>query len=301
MISTRGIQWLLRIGWVVLPFTVGTTLADALHDWSAPIRTTASAELWVAWALGMAAVVVPGTAALVLLRVTALGAPFVGLAAVVDQSASPFGASLCVAVALLAFTPQVGEAAINAGSYGDEKRFMLRPPGALYLGPLPLAWLVLVAGLTAGPLLLADRQWVAGAVAIALGAPAAAVLLRSFHALCQRWIVLVPAGMVLKDHHAVADPVLFRRSDIELLHPAPTDTDAIDLTNHAPGLVLELRLRDKVPMVRVMPGRQPGRPGKAARVLFTPTRPGALLAAAATHRVCVDPTTAGNIGDQGAD
>ncbi len=300
MISTHGIQWPARISWVVLPFTLGPTLAEALADWSTPMRTTASAELWVGWAVGMAAAVIPGTVALVLLRIVALCAPLVGAAAVIDQSASPLGASFGVAAALLAFTPQMGEVAINAGSYGDEKRFMLRPPGALYLGPLPLAWLVFVLSLTAGPLLLSDRRWISGAFAIGLGAPVAAVLLRAFHALCQRWIVLVPAGMVLKDHHAVVDPVLFRRSEIELLHPAPKDTDAIDLTNHALGLVLELRLREKVPMVRVMPGRQPVQPGKVARLLFTPTRPGALLAAAAAHRICVDPAAVGRIDHQRA-
>ncbi|MBI3256963.1 MAG: hypothetical protein HYZ59_04160 [Actinobacteria bacterium] len=297
MISTRGIQWLLRVGWVVLPFIAGPTLADALHDWSVPLRTTASVGLWVAWTLAVGAVLIPGTPGLVMLRVIALGAPVVSVAALVDQSAGPLGPAFAAAVALLAFTPQIGEIAINAGSYGDERRYMLRPPGALYLGPLLVAWVLIALAVTAGPLLLADRRWVAGGLSIAVGAPVVAILIRAFHGLCQRWIVFVPAGVVLKDHHAVVDPVLFRRSEIELLHPAPVGTDAVNLTSHSPGLALELRLREKVPMLRVMPGRQAAQPGKAARLLFTPTRPGAVLEAASAHRVCVDPAAVAHVDD----
>jgi hypothetical protein len=52
----------------------------------------------------------------------------------------------------------------------------------------------------------------------------------------------------------------------------------------APGLALELRLREKVALVKVVPGTT-GQPGRTARLLFTPTRPGAVLADARSRRI----------------
>ncbi len=281
-------MWILRFGWLTLPFIAGPVFADALNEKATALRTTASIELWVAWALAVGALLIPSTVSLVIIRVIALGAPVVSAAAVLDTSASLLAIAVTSAVALIAFTPQIGELEVNAGSYGDEKRFLLRAPGALYLGPLPLAWLVLTLSVAVGPLLIADRQWLLGGLVVVLGLPIAAVLARAFHSLCKRWIVFVPAGVVLKDHNALVDPVLFRRSEIELLHPAPPNTDSLDLTNQAPGLALELRLTEKIPMMRVMPGRKPSQPGKSSRLLFTPTRPGVVLIAASKHRVPLD-------------
>ena len=99
--------------------------------------------------------------------------------------------------------------------------------------------------------------------------------------------MFVPAGLVLKDHLALLDPVLFRRQEIERLHPAPADTDALDLTVRAPGLALELRLREPVPVTVVAAGRRGGEPSRPARLLFTPSRPGAVLADAEARRVPV--------------
>ena len=71
-----------------------------------------------------------------------------------------------------------------------------------------MAWAVLVAAVTAGPLLLAARLWVAGALLTALGAALAIVTARALHGLSERWAVLVPAGLVLHDPMTVTDPFL---------------------------------------------------------------------------------------------
>ena len=76
-----------------------------------------------------------------------------------------------------------------------------------------------------------------------VGVPAAAIASRALHGLARRWVVFVPAGLVLHDLHAMVDPVLFPRSSIRRLGPAPTDPgDAVDLTQRALGLALELEL-----------------------------------------------------------
>ena len=120
-----------------------------------------------------------------------------------------------------------------------------------------------------------------------VGLPLAAVLARALHGLARRWIVFVPAGLVLHDPLSVADPVLFRRQVVESVGPAPAGSDALDLTQGAPGLALELGLREKVPMVLVRPGRGGDQAGASARLLFTPTRPGRVLREAAARRLPV--------------
>lgn len=284
------LPWLLRVSWVVLAFTVGPVLAAALDPRSTAVRSTASIGLWLVWGVVLLATLVPRDVGLTLLRVAAPAAPVAAVVAIAETGSGRWLAALAVSTALLAFAvaflPEVGWLFVNGSSYGDERRHLLRAPGTLLLGPLPLAWALLVAGVVTGPLLLAAERWLLGAVATVAGWAVAAVVGRALHSLTQRWVVLVPAGLVLKDHLSVADPVLFRRTEIELLRPAPADTDALDLTAKAPGLALELRLLDKVPLVRVVPGQESAQ-GRTARILFTPTRPGAVLADAGVRRIPV--------------
>jgi hypothetical protein len=186
---------------------------------------------------------------------------------------------------VLVLLPETGELFVNGAAYGDERRHLLRPPAALLLGPLPVAGALLVAGVVTGPLLLAARSWVAGAVAVAIGAPVAVVLARALHSLTHRWVVFVPAGLVLKDHLALLDPVLLRRHLVTALGPAPADSDALDLTARAPGLALEVRLGEPVPLAQVTPGRRGSEARSPVALRFTPSRPGAVLAEAERRRL----------------
>lgn len=284
--SETTTAWVLRAVWVLLPFTAGRALADALDGASTPVRTLASVGLWAGWALGVVAVAVPRPVALTALRVIAPAALVVTVAAAAGGHTSVPGLVVGAAAALLALTPDVASACANGAAYPNERRFPLRAPGPLLLGPIEVAWALTVAGVVTGPLLLAAKQWVAGAVLTAIGVPLAWLLVRSLHALSRRWAVLVPAGLVLHDPMSLADPVLFPRPTIELLHPAPADADSLDLTQRALGLTVELLLREKVPMTLVRP-RGDREEGASARLLFTPARPGAFLEAAGERKIAV--------------
>src|SRR5439155_7974811 len=115
-------------------------------------------------------------------------------------------------------------------------------------------------------------QWVTGGVAVVIGVPVVYVMARALHSLSQRWAVLVPAGLVLKDHVTMLDPILVKRTEIELLLLAPAGTDALDLTARSPGLAVEVRLREKVPMTIIVPGTNRQEQGRSAKFMFTPTR-----------------------------
>jgi hypothetical protein len=128
---------------------------------------------------------------------------------------------------------------------------------------------------------------VAGGIVLGAGVPVAWLFLRALHGLSRRWLVFVPAGVVLHDPVSLADPVLFQRKQIEALRPAPADSDSLDLTQRAAGLPLELVLLEKVPLTLVKPGDRVGESGLSARLLFAPTRPGVVLTDAGKRRIPV--------------
>lgn len=277
----------MRLAWLSLPVTTGTVLADALDERSTAVVATASVLAWAAWALGVLVLLVPRPLGLTALRLMGPAGFGAAVWAAADTEGGYVLAVLAAAPLLLAYLPEVGEWMVNGAAYGYERRYPLRAPGALLLGPIPLAGAATLAGVLAGPLLLAAEQWVAGVAALVVGLPGAALCARALHRLSVRWVVLVPAGLVLKDHVTLLDPVLFQRGTIEVLRPARADTDSLDLTARSPGLALELRLREPENLLLAVPGKREGRPGKSARLLFTPTRPGALQADAGRRRIPV--------------
>lgn len=284
-----ALPWLVRAAWLVLPFATGPALAAALDPRSAAVRATASAALWLGWVLVVVALLVPHPLGLTSLRLAAPAAMAAAVAAALTGEADSVDVALALTsttvVTALALLPETGTWLVNGGAYGNERRHLLRPPRALLLGPIPLAWAVLLLGVVSGPLLIAAGRPVAGGLALAVGFPVALLLGRALHSLTQRWAVLVPAGLVLKDHFAVVDPVLLRRVDIEVLRRAPPGTDALDLTAGAPGPALEARLNEAVPLVRVVLGTRRSEPGRSAAMRFTPSRPGLVLTDARARRI----------------
>ena len=279
--------WPARLTWLSLPLLAGPSLGDALAGASRPVQVVASVGLWVGWATILAATLVPATVTLTALRVAAPAAVAAAVASTVAGGAA--GADVAalagtLVAALAAFWPVTGEAFVDGSSYGDERRLPLRAPGPLVAGPIELVWAVVVAGVVAGPLLLAARQWVAGAVALAAGAAAVWWGVRVLHTLSRRWVVFVPAGLVVHDPLALVDPILVPRTALVSLGAAPADTDALDLTRGALGLALELRFADPVPLL-VLRGRGASETVTAEAVLVTPSRPGALLTEARARRL----------------
>lgn len=283
---SRVLPWLVRGLWAALPFTTGPALAAALGSASGPVQAVASTGLWLGWAIGMVATFAPHPLALTALR---LVAPAVVVAAVLAALADhPSALALAWAAVACAwsFAPIVGTVCVNGPAYPNERRFLLRPPGPLLAGPLPLAWALSAAGIAAGPLLLAARQWVLGGVLLLVGWPVAALLLKSVHNLSKRWIVFVPAGVVLHDPVVLFDPMLFRRQDIIGFRPGANPA-YFDLSQRAPGLGIEMELDELTTVTLLKPGRREGAAIHATGLRFTPTRPGAVLEEARRRRIAL--------------
>ena len=234
MIGRRGVGlWCARLAWALLPVSIGAALADALDSWSTAPANVAIVLLWSAWALGLVALLAPRPWGLTCLRVLAPTAVIVAVLAAFGTSGTLAFSAVASSLVAAAFTlsSAVAVPAANAAAYGDEVRFPLRIPPSLFLAPVPLAVVLTAAGVAAGPLLLADERIVAGIAAVVIGFPLAFVLVRSLHALSRRWLVLVPAGVVVADPLTLADPVLMRRENIDLVDRASRTLrgQAIDL------------------------------------------------------------------------
>jgi len=193
-----------------------------------------------------------------------------------------------LAAAVLASDSEIAIAAGNAVAYGDERRYPLRIPPALFLGPLPAARLVAVGGAAVGPLLLADGRVLWGSVALLLGIPVAALALRALHGLSRRWLVLVPAGVVVVDPMALADNVLFPREHVHTLRAFGADEppdDALDLRLGATlGSVL-LRFDEPAELTRAVRARRGGDTVDAPGLVLAVSRREEALTDAARRRV----------------
>jgi hypothetical protein len=284
----RLIPWLVRALWAALPFTVGPALAGALDAASGPVQAVASTGLWLGWAVGMVATFAPHPLALTALRVVAPAAVVAAVLAALADHASALALAWAVVVCAWAFSPAIGTMCVNGPAYPNERRFLLRPPGALLAGPLPMFWMLSVAGMAAGPLLLAARQWVLGGLALLAGWPLAFLLLKSLHNLSRRWVVFVPAGVVLHDPMVLFDPVLFRRQDVIAFRPATAaDAGLYDLSKRAPGLGVAMELEELTTIGLLKPGVREGVAIHATGLRFAPTRPGLVLEEARRRRIAV--------------
>jgi hypothetical protein len=275
----------------VLPLALGPLLADALDPRDGLFRRGVSIALWAAWALTLVATAILRPWTLTLVRIAAPASCAAALWAAIAHGAhtnTAVGLAAAVITTVSALLPTTGDVFADGASYGDERRFLLRVPGPYLLGPIPLAWAVVVAGITAGPLLLLARQWIVGAVVTVVGALAAWRTARSLAALTTRWLVFVPAGVVVHDPITLAEPTLFPRANVTSFGPAPADTDAVDLTANALGLALQIDLAAPQPvpcLTRPTTRRRDAEARVVDRLMVTPTRPGAVVAEARARKV----------------
>jgi len=269
--------------WAAQPFTVGPLIGDALDPTFHTFRTATTWMVWLSWLAVLIILAIPRPLTLTLGRISA---PAIVPAAVwasflVDSNSTILIGLVSSAIAaMVVMLPAVGERFIDAASYGNERRFALRPPGPVLLFLLLPTWAITVTAVVAGPLLLADQDWGFGALAVVVGIPASLVGYRALSRVTSRFVVFVPNGVVIHDYGVLAEPVLFKTHEIAALGPARADTTARDITSQALGLAIEMRFTEpiKLPMVTSR-GEAEEMPIEA--LMFSASRPAALLAAAA--------------------
>jgi hypothetical protein len=284
---------LLRVAWVSLPITAGAVLSDALEPWSDATSATAAVLLWVAWLVVLVALLAPRPLALTAARTGAALAWAACVLAAVTGRASALSSMAALAVTtlcvVLVATPSFARSCAQGAAYGDEERFPLKVPTALFLGVLPVAVLAVGAGIAAGPLLHAAGRAALGLVGLVMGWGVAFLLLRSLHLLSRRWAVLVPAGFVIADPMTLTDPVLFPREHIVGLGPADPrqrpPAEATDLRLGAANGSLALLLDDEAEIYRRSRGGAAS--VRTHLLLIAPVASAELLARAEARRIPV--------------
>lgn len=286
--------WPLRVLWFVLALVAAPVVSDALDGRTTATIAVVTVAAWAGWTAALAALLLPRTSSLTVVRLLVPAGAAVAVASVSQTGASVVGV-VAVAVAsvalVVALAPWTTDAFVDGSSYGPERRLALRTPPAI--GALAVAaWAIAAAGASAGPLLLAAQRWAIGLPATVVGAAAVWAAVRSIHQLSRRWLVLVPTGMVVHDPITMPEAQLFLRQTMRRIGPAtmdePTADDGVleDLTGGASGLAMELVLDEPVALL-VNDGARDASPRSVDRVLFTPLRPATFLRAARENRLPV--------------
>ncbi|MFZ9630307.1 MAG: hypothetical protein ACO3C1_13275, partial [Ilumatobacteraceae bacterium] len=267
--------WATRVLWVASAVSTAIALDGAEH-------LAGSGTLAVAWwaivGAVLVALVVPGCLALTAIRAVA-PALLPSVAALLVSTSSSEDASTgtslaaCAAVVCLAaacavaLSAEFGEAMVQASAYGHERRLPLRVPAAatIAIGATWCLWALLV---TATSLVVAADQRLAGAAVAVVALAAGAVLWRTYHRFALRWLVLVPAGLVVHDPVVLGETLMVLRPNVVGARLAPSDTGAADLTGPAPGFAVEVSVRDAAPVLfAAARAHPPGRGLPATAVL----------------------------------
>lgn len=296
--------WPLRALWLLQPLLLGPALSTALDDTGRGTQLVVSTAAWLVWAAALMAMLVPRTVTLTVVRASCPGVlPLATWAAVAsgETASGAVAAAGAVAVLVCLAMPGVADGFVDGSSYGSERRVALRVPVALLVGPVALTWSA-TAGLVAVALLAgATQRWIVLVAAGAVAALAVRAVLQQLHQLSRRWLVFVPAGVVVHDPLTLTEPLLVPRAQVRRFGPAATggpspsapsddetgtDGAPVDLTAGASGLVLEIVLSDPVDVgLRVGRG---GREVDAVSVLqVVPTQPMQTLALAGEARIAV--------------
>ena len=197
---------------------------------------------WFLWTGVGASLLVPSPISLTIMRTV------VPLSVVVSVVASQPLAVFCSVVALIVCaSPVFVDAMVQGGAYGDETRFSLRTP-LPYVVPAVVAWLLYTAALIGGSLFLAARQYIFGAVLVAIGIILSRTIPRRLHRLARRWLVLVPVGIVVHDHLVLHETIMAHSGKILSVTRTSDIGEAADLTGGVVGdrITIALTEADKV-------------------------------------------------------
>ncbi len=276
----RIVPWVARLAWVLVAVVGGGALESAVDGRSDSVRWVVGVGGWVLFAVVAVGLLIPSAISLTITRV---GAPLALAAAVACAIAGSTGVdvALLAAPAIVAaaaiFAAEFGRWMVQASAYGDEDRLPLRSPVPVGAAAI-VAWILWAPAVLGGPLALAAGNWLVG-VPVTIVAVAGAVFVGPrWHAMSRRWLVLVPAGLVVHDPVVLADTLMVRTSQILRIGLARAETEAADLTGPASGYAVQVDTTEAVSTVFAFTPEEPnGRAIHMTGFLIAPSRPGEAL------------------------
>lgn len=228
-------------------------LGSTLDSVNSSGRIVIASALWTIWAGALLCTLVPSSVSLTVVR---LMIPTHSATVVVAMCAAgrfDIRAGIALAMSLIAllttFSAEIGAHFIQMSAYGDERRFPLRCPASfavVHIAAWSLWYGISSLGLA---LVIAPRGFdtVVGSLLCALGAAGFAVLPKRFHQQSRRWLVAVPAGLVIHDYVVLTETTMFSRRSVTAIDTwdessGTLDNTPLDLTGGigSSGLVIQL-------------------------------------------------------------
>ena len=242
---SRAIVGITLVAWVLI--AINAPWVTLSTDVSTPVAVVFTAWGWALWTLTTVALLVPSPLSLTAIRCIAPIAVVAGFAATAPLAL--FGALVAL---IVGYSPLFADTMVQGGAYGEEQRFSLRTP-VPQMAPTVIAWGVLVGALLGGTLLTAAQQFFVGIPLVVVGAVLASRVPRMLHRHARRWLVIVPAGIVVHDHLVLAETIMSPRSKISNITTVTEPGESADFTGGVAGprLAVQLREADKVVLSKI--------------------------------------------------
>ena len=202
---------------------------------------------WALWLVTAVALLVPSPLSLTAMRCISPIAVIASFGAV-----SPPSIFASLVALIIGFSPLFADVMVQGGAYGEERRFALKTPVPQML-PTVIAWSILSFSLIGGTLLTTDEQFAVGIPLLVIGVILATRVPKLLHRHSRRWLVIVPAGIVVHDHLVLAETVMSPRSKIASLTTVTEAGESADFTGGVAGqrLAVQLREADKIVLSRI--------------------------------------------------
>ena len=278
-----GLLWSMRILVGCMPF-VGAGVGAPLETRSTAIQIVGTVLAWLVWGLIVLASFISHPISLTVLRMgTPVVAGFLVFIAATDQGSTLqiINAAISFAVLLLSFSAEIGGIYVQASAYGDERRFLLRPPVA-FVAPVAISVVIVNFFIIATPMFFAARIWLAGVISLIGLAACIKFMAPRIHQLSRRWLVFVPAGFVVHDEIVLSINLMIKKQELVDIQLARDDTQAADLSALTWGVPLELAFNKTLDVSLTAIGARHLKAVSAIHatsIIIAPSRPGAVLRA----------------------
>lgn len=233
------------VAWVVLG--VAAPWQSLAENHSSAVGAVLTVWGWTLFLIVAIAILVPSP---ISLTVTKCATPLMALGAFI--AASPAGIFGSLAAMVIIWSALFGDVMVQGSAYGEETRFTLRTP-VPYWAPSVVAWALLSGGLVGGTIFIAAENYVVGAPVFLIGVLLTPTVPRRLHRLSRRWLVIVPAGIVLHDHLVLAETQMSMRSKVLSITKVNESGETADFTGGilGPRIAVHLKEADKVVLSKI--------------------------------------------------
>jgi len=231
--------------WIILG--VAAPWQQLANDYSSAVGIVLTVWGWLLFLAVAIGALVPSPLSL---TVTKCITPLMVLCAFI--ATSPVGIFGALAAFIITWSALFADVMVQGSAYGEETRFALRTP-VPYWAPTVVAWSLLTGSLLGGSLLIAAEVYFVGAPLLIIGVVLARTVPRRLHRLSRRWLVIVPAGVVVHDHLVLAETMMSMRSKILSVSKVAEAGETADFTGGVAGprIAVHLKEADKVALSNI--------------------------------------------------